>query len=233
MEPGIYIIATPIGNLDDMGGRALRALREADLIMAEDTRRALKLLNRYEISGRLESCHKFNEARRACEAVERALAGAAIGFVTSAGMPGVSDPGARLVRECVARGAAFTVIPGPSAATAALAASGFGGGGFHCEGFLPRKPGQRSARLRELVAETVPVVLFESPHRCFKLLDELESVAGERRIFLGRELTKLHEEKLWGTASELKAVLSAGPAGGVDARRVRGEVVMVLEGAKK
>lgn len=223
MNPGIYIVGTPIGNLEDISRRALDTLQAVQCILAEDTRHTRHLLQRYQIRTPLISCHRFNEAARVPWVLARVRSGAAIGLVTNAGMPGISDPGARIVAAGRQAGLRLTVIPGPSAATAAVSLSGFGGAGFHCEGFLPRKAGARRRRLEELRLLPVPVVLFESPYRCLALFDELHAICPERELCLARELTKAHEECMWGSAAELRARVAA--------RRVRGELVVVLAAA--
>ncbi len=227
MRPGVYIVGTPIGNLEDIGTRALATLREANLILAEDTRHTQRLLQRYQIRAPLISCHRFNEASRVPLVVARVKAGAAAALVTNAGMPGISDPGARLAAACRKEGLYLTVIPGPSAVTAAVALSGFGGGGFLCEGFLPRKPGARQRRLREICSQPLPVVFMESPYRWLALLEELNAICPGREIFLAREMTKLHEECVWGTVAGLRDQYAAR-AGSSPARVIRGELVAVL-----
>lgn len=232
MQAGIFIVGTPIGHLDDLSRRAIATLQEADLILAEDTRHTRILLQRYAITGRLTSCHRFNEASRIHLAIERAKAGGRVALVSNAGMPTVSDPGARLVAACRRAGVTLTVIPGPSAVTAAVALSGFGGDRFLFEGFLPPKGGARRRRLDALAVLPYPVVLFESPYRFSRLLDELEPLLGEREMFVGRELTKLNEETRWGSACQLREVFAArlqAPA----ARALRGEFVLVLAPAPK
>lgn len=152
----------------------------------------------------LISCHKFNEQSRVEFVLEKIRAGRAIALITNAGMPAVADPGARIAQACRQNGFYVTVIPGPSAVTAAVALSGFGGDGFICEGFLPRKRGQRARRLAQLQDMDMPAVIFESPYRLLTLLAELHEIFQDREIFLGRELTKLNEQCLWGTAAEIK-----------------------------
>lgn len=227
MKPGIYIVGTPIGNLEDISGRALDTLRAVRFILAEDTRHTQKLLQRYQIRASLISCHRFNEASRVQLVVAKVRAGAAAALVTNAGMPGISDPGARIVAACRKEGLYITVIPGPSSVTAAVALSGFGGGGFLCEGFLPRKAGARKRRLRELQSSPAPVVLFESPYRWLTLLEELSEVCPRRDMFLARELTKLNEECVWGTVAGLRERYAAR-VGQNPARAIRGELVVVL-----
>jgi 16S rRNA (cytidine1402-2'-O)-methyltransferase len=221
MEPGLYIVGTPIGHLGDITLRALETLREADLILAEDTRHSRKLLNHYEIQTPLSSYHKFNEAARTDGIVRKILeASQAIALVTSAGMPAVSDPGARLARACRDAGAMVTVVPGPSAVSAALAWSGYGGSGFHFEGFLAPKKGARARRLQELSGSGVPVLLFESPYRVVKLLNEIAANMDDPEVFVAREMTKRFEEGLCGRASELAAEF--------EARSVKGEFVVIV-----
>ena len=232
MKPGLYIVGTPIGNLEDISARALETLRGADVILAEDTRHTRILLDRYQIRAALISCHQFNEASRGPVAIARIQAGQAVALVTNAGMPGVSDPGARIVAACRKAGLHVTVIPGPSSVTAALALCGFITGGFHCEGFLPRKEGARKKRLEQLRDEHLPVVIMESPYRCLKVLAEWNALLPERDLFLARELTKLHEECLWGTVADIYRQLAERHTGDA-ARAVRGEIVMVLAPARR
>ena len=204
--------------------RALEVLRAADHILAEDTRHTQHLLAHYQIRGRLVSCHRFNENSRAHFVISQVQAGRVCALVTNAGMPGVSDPGARLARACREAGIYLTVIPGPSAVTAALALSGYGGGGYAMEGFLPRKPGARRRRLEALLPLGLPVVVFESPYRLLKLLEEIGAWMPARQVCVARELTKLNEECRWGTAAELQALFAARFAG----RRLKGEIVLVI-----
>ncbi|HOW98713.1 MAG TPA: 16S rRNA (cytidine(1402)-2'-O)-methyltransferase [Kiritimatiellia bacterium] len=220
MEPGLYIVGTPIGHLQDITLRALDTLRQADLVVAEDTRHTRVLLERHGIPARLFSCHRFNEASRTDAILDRIRAGGAVALVTDSGMPGVSDPGSRVVAACRAAGLPATCVPGPSAVTAAVALCGFGGAGFTFAGFLPRKSGARRRRLEELAARHEPFVLFESPFRLLRLLEELEAVAGARPVFLGRELTKQFEECRTGTPAELRAAFAG--------RAVKGELVLVV-----
>jgi 16S rRNA (cytidine1402-2'-O)-methyltransferase len=221
MIPGLYVVGMPIGNLDDVSARALATLREASGILCEDTRRTRILLDRYGIHTPLISYHKFNEASRVEETLNRIRGGAAMALVSDSGMPGVSDPGPRIVTACHEQGVPVTVVPGPSAVTAAVALAGFSGGGFLFEGFLPRKPGARRRRLEALLTSEIPVVLFESPYRLVALLEELSAVAGDRRLAVAREMTKKFEECLIGTAQELLGKLRD--------RTVKGEIVVVIE----
>lgn len=221
MAPGLYIVATPIGNLGDITLRALDTLRGADVIIAEDTRHTRKLLTRFEIDTPMISCHKFNEAARVETVLGRVRDGQAVAMVSDSGTPLVSDPGARIVSACRRDGLAVTIIPGPSSVIAAVALSGFGGDAFRFEGFLSHKSAARKRRLDELKDESVPVVFFESPYRLLKLMNEvLEVLGSERELYVGRELTKQYEESLWGMPSEI-----------IDAfanRNVKGELVVVL-----
>jgi len=220
MDAGLYIVGTPIGNLGDITLRALETLKSANLIVAEDTRQTRKLLERYAIGTPLISSHKFNEASRVNLILDRIRAGAAVALVSDAGMPAVSDPGARVVAAVRAAGLPVTVLPGPSAVTSAVALSGFGGAGFLFDGFLPHKSGARRRRLTELAACPQPVVLFESPYRLLKLLAELVEIMPARRVYVGRELTKHFEESLTGTPAEIAARFQG--------RAVKGELVVVL-----
>lgn len=220
LKPGLYVVGTPIGNLQDVTFRAVAVLKEVHAIAAEDTRETRKLLERYDIHAPMLSCHKFNEASRVEQVVERIRQGDAVALVTDSGMPAVSDPGSRMVAACRAAGLYVTVVPGPSAVTAAVALSGFGGHGFLFEGFLSHKSAARRKRLEELLKSQQPVVLFESPHRLLKLLEELQDLAPARQVFIGREMTKHFEDLMWGTASELAARFAG--------RAVRGELVVVI-----
>ena len=232
MKPGLYIVGTPIGNLEDTTARALETLRNVDFILAEDTRHTRILLNRFQVRANLVSCHRFNECSRIEHVVTQIKAGQAAALVTNAGMPGVADPGSFLVRACRQHGLYLTVIPGPSSVTAAVALSGFGGGGFVCEGFLPRKKGARRRRLAELKAMGLPIVVLESPYRCLQFLEEAKEMFPGRELFMGRELTKLNEECLWGTAEEISRRFS-GTAEGLPARKVKGELTFVIAPASK
>ncbi len=225
MDPGLYIVGTPIGNLQDITLRALDVLRQANLVVAEDTRHTRKLMERHGIPARLFSCHRFNEASRTETILERIRAGAAVALVTDSGMPGVSDPGSRVVAACHAAGLPVTCLPGPSAVTAALALCGMGGAAFSFAGFLPRKPGARRRRLQELATRDEPVVFFESPYRLLRTLEEIEEVMGPRRVYLGRELTKQFEENRVGTPLEIRAAFAG--------RAVKGEIVLVVSPAGK
>lgn len=221
METGLYIVGTPIGNLQDITLRALETLKAADVILAEDTRITRRLLERHDIATPMLSYHKFNEASRVDEILARLRAGGKLALVTDAGMPGVSDPGARVVAACRAAGLPVFVIPGASSVTAAVALSGMSGTGFVFGGFLPHKSGQRRKRLAVLAQGDLPLVLFESPYRLLKLMTEISEVLGPRRVFVARELTKLYEEGITGTPAEITAHFAK--------RTVKGELVVVIE----
>ena len=222
-RPGtLVLVATPIGNLEDVSARALRVLREADLVAAEDTRHTRKLLSHYGIPAQVVSLHEHNERARAASLIERVLAGQGVALVTDAGSPGIADPGYPVVRAAVAAGVRVESIPGPSAVITALQVSGLPTDAFLFAGFLPPKGAARRRRLEELSAQRETVVVFESPHRIDKCLEDLEAVWGERPIALARELTKLHEQVLRGSAREVRAALRADWK--------RGEMVLVLGG---
>jgi len=219
--PGtLYVVATPIGNLEDISLRALRVLREVDLIAAEDTRRTRLLLARYDVSTSVVSYFEHNKLRRGPELLGRLRAGARVALVTDAGTPGISDPGFHLVR--LAREASIPVvpIPGPSAVATALSAAGVPADRFVFEGFLPVKRGRRLARLRELQALGRAVVLYESPYRVRATLEAIGEVFGAVEVVVARELTKQFEEFRRGTAAALLA--------GLPAEGLRGEVTLVV-----
>ncbi len=222
LTPALYLVGTPIGNLEDITLRAIRILREADLVLAEDTRHSRKLMSKYDLHTPMLSCHKFNERARVGLITERVLnKQESVALITDSGMPGVSDPGARVVSLCRAAGVPVTVIPGPSATTAAAALCGMIDGPFYFAGFLPRKSGQRRRRIEELRTANVPVMLYESPYRILRLLAEIEEVMGPVNIYLGRELTKRFEESLLGTPESLREHFSK--------RSPKGEFVIVIE----
>lgn len=221
MNPGLYIVGTPIGNLQDITLRGIETLKSADVILAEDTRVSRVLLDRHGIATRMISYHKFNEAARVPEIISRLRAGEKIALITDAGMPGVSDPGARVVTACRDEGLPIFVVPGPSSVTAAIALSGMANGGFIFGGFLPHKSGARKRRLATLASGDLPVALFESPYRLIKLMTEIEETLGPRRVFVARELTKHFEENLAGTPAEIRAKFGT--------RTVKGELVVVIE----
>lgn len=219
----LSIVATPIGNLEDITLRALRTLKECDVIYAEDTRVISKLLARYEIKKPLQRLDAATEAKKADEVIERLEAGERVAFVSDAGTPGISDPGSRLVKAVRERAPSETIeaIPGASALTAALSIAGLGSDGFTFLGFLPHKKGRQTA-LKGVAVSELPVVLYESPHRILKLLGEL-AANNISRVTIARELTKVHEEVVSGTVEEVQAHFAANP----DA--VRGEFVVIIE----
>lgn len=218
----LYLVATPIGNLEDITLRALRVLREAHLIACEDTRHTRGLLTRYEISGkRLLSCHEHNEEARAEELVEAMQAGQNVALVSDAGTPCISDPGFRVVRAAITADLPVFSIPGPVAAVAALAASGLPPDSFRFHGFPPAKQGQRRTLLTSLRDEGGTQVFYEAPHRIVKTLADILETLGDRRVVVVRELTKVHEEILRGTASSVMESLSAR-------ERVKGEIVLLV-----
>ncbi len=225
MQAGLYVVATPIGNLADITLRALETLRGAGLIVAEDTRWSHKLLDHHGIHAPLISCHKFNEAARVDLILGRIHEGSAVALITDAGTPAISDPGSRLVAAARAAGVYVTALPGPSAVTMAMSLCGFGGVGFLFEGFLTRASNARKRRLSELAAYDRPVVIYESPYRLLKLLGEMDTALHDRSIYVGRELTKQFEENLVGTPSELIAKFSG--------RTVKGELVLVIPPATR
>lgn len=199
----LYLVATPIGNLEDMSLRALRILKEADVIACEDTRQTLKLLSHFEIRKPLESYHEHNEMTRAPELVMRMEEGARIALVSDAGTPVISDPGHRLVSLCLRHKIPVIPIPGPSAIVAALVACGLPSDEFTFAGFLPARTGERRRKLRELAAEKRTLVLYEAPHRLAACLQDALETLGDREATVARELTKIHEEFARGRLSEL------------------------------
>ena len=204
LAPGtLYLVATPIGNLEDITLRALRTLKECDLIAAEDTRRSGQLLKHFGISKPLLSYFRFNEAKRRQEIVDRLARGERIALVTDAGSPGISDPGQRIVRAVLAANLRVEAVPGPCALVAGLTASGLPAAEFHFIGFLPHKSGQRRKKLESLNAFEGTLVLYESPYRIEKLLTELNELFRNRQVVLARELTKKFEEFLRGSPAEL------------------------------
>jgi 16S rRNA (cytidine1402-2'-O)-methyltransferase len=220
----LVLVGTPIGNLEDITRRALRTLEEAQVIACEDTRRARKLLGHYGIRAReLITYHEANERRQAEALLERIGAGDEVVLISDAGMPGLSDPGFRLVEACAERGYEVVVVPGPTAVVSALALSGLPPGRFTFEGFLPRKTGERRRRIAELAAEERTMVFFESPHRIADSLADLVEGLGDRPAVVARELTKMHESAHRGGLSDLATMAQGGA--------FRGEIVVVVSGA--
>jgi len=216
----LYVVATPIGNLADITLRALQILKDVDLVAAEDTRHSGILLKHYQIKKPLISYHEHNEAMRTAQLIERLAAGEKIGLITDAGTPGLSDPGARLIRECIKREVPFTIIPGPSSIVTALVGSGFSADAFFFGGFLPVKSGQRERELRAATARNEPSIYFESPYRLTKTLKACGDIMRDRQLCVARELTKKFEEFRHGRATELLAHYEAHPP--------KGEIVLVI-----
>lgn len=219
----LFVVATPIGNLGDITLRAVEVLKSADVIAAEDTRHSGLLLKRLEIKKPFISYHEHNEAARTTELVERLGRGENVALITDAGMPGLSDPGLRLIRECVKRELPFTVIPGPSSILTALVGSGFSTEKFSFRGFLPVKSGQRERELRAVAERDETALFFESPYRLTKTLAACMDIMPERQLCVARELTKKFEEFRRGPASELLAHYQAHPP--------KGEIVLVISGS--
>jgi 16S rRNA (cytidine1402-2'-O)-methyltransferase len=216
----LYLVATPIGNLGDITLRALEVLKDADLIAAEDTRHSGILLKQYNIQKPLISYHEHNEAMRAAQLVERLGAGENVALITDAGMPGLSDPGARLIRECINRALPFTIVPGPSSILIALIGSGFSSEKFFFGGFLPVKSGQRERELRAAATRQETSAYFESPYRLTKTLKACLGIMPDRCLCVARELTKKFEEFRRGSANDLLAHYEAHPP--------KGEIVLLI-----
>ena len=230
--PGLQVVGTPIGNLEDISLRALRILRQADLIAAEDTRRTRKLLSHYDIHTRMVSYHEYNKQAQTPRLIKKMKDGSVIALVSDAGMPGISDPGYDLISHALEEGIDVTVVPGPSSIIAALVVSGLPTSSFEFAGFLPRKKSERARRLAEFLDSRSTTVLFESPNRLAALLDTIAELAPDRKITIARELglqipiitiAKKFEEVLRGSASEMAIRLGE--------RKPRGECVVVIEGA--
>ncbi|MBR3064808.1 MAG: 16S rRNA (cytidine(1402)-2'-O)-methyltransferase [Bacteroidales bacterium] len=220
----LYIVPTPIGNLEDITLRALRVLREADLILAEDTRTSSVLLKHYEISARMESHHKFNEHEKVESVKQRILDGKTVALISDAGTPGISDPGFLLVRTCVEAGIEVETLPGATAFVPALVNSGFPCDRFCFEGFLPVKKG-RQTKLAQLAGETRTMIFYESPFRLVKTLGQFVEVFGpDRPASVSREISKLHDTTHRGTLQELFDYFNATPP--------KGEIVMVVRGSQ-
>lgn len=217
----LYIVATPIGNLEDITQRALGILRRVALVACEDTRHTRKLLNHYGIEARLASYHEHNEEERSTELIGRLEAGEDIALVSDAGTPLVSDPGYRLVRKAVERGIRVVPVPGPSAFVAALSAAGLETDAIYFGGFLPRKRTERLRLLETLAPLPCTLVFYEAPRRILEALADLESLMPTRPLVLARELTKVHEEFLRGTASQIREELSSRPA-------IQGEITLMI-----
>ena len=221
MPAALYLVATPIGNLEDITLRALRVLREAGLIACEDTRQTGKLLAHFDIDRPMLSYHEHNEAARTRELLAKLEAGASVALVSDAGTPLVSDPGYRLVTAAIAAGIPVIPIPGASAVLGALSAAGLPTDAFRFCGFLPAKTSQRRKVLEQLRAESCTLVFYEAPHRILETLADIGAVLGDRPVVVARELTKLHEEFLRGTAEEVRIQLAARPS-------IKGEITLVV-----
>lgn len=218
----LYVVPTPVGNLDDMTFRAVKVLKEADLILAEDTRTSGILLKHFEIKNAMQSHHKFNEHKMVESVVNRIKAGETVALISDAGTPGISDPGFLVVRECVRNGIEVQCLPGATAFVPALVASGLPIDRFCFEGFLPQKKG-RMTRLKALAEEKRSMVIYESPHRLVKTLTQLAEYFGaDRQGTVSREISKMYEETVRGTLSELIAHFTETPP--------RGEIVMIVSG---
>lgn len=215
-----YVVATPIGNLGDITLRALEALKSADVIAAEDTRHSGMLLKHFEISKPFVSYHEHNEAMRTAQLIERLAAGENIALITDAGTPGISDPGARLIRECIKRDLPFTVLPGPSSILTALVGSGFSSEKFFFGGFLPVKSGRREREVRAAAAREETSIFFESPHRLTKTLVACVEIMPDRQLCVAREITKKFEEFRRGTPAELLRHYEVRPP--------KGEIVLLV-----
>jgi 16S rRNA (cytidine1402-2'-O)-methyltransferase len=218
----LYLVATPIGNLEDITLRAIKVLRCVDLIAAEDTRRARRLLARYRAKAPLTSFFEHNEPAKKEALITRLLAGDDIALISDAGTPGVSDPGFRLVQGAIEAGIEVIPIPGPSAHVAALVVSGLPTDSFHFFGFLPPKGSKRQKRLEEINAVRGTIILYEAPHRLLRTLGDIKEVCGDRPIVVARELTKVYEEVIRGPVSEVLE--------GLRGRKIKGEITLVVAG---
>ena len=222
MAGTLYLVATPIGNLEDITHRALRVLKEVDLIACEDTRHTRYLLNHYGIKTKMLSYHEHNERERAAELSALLESGASVAVVSDAGTPGISDPGFRLVNDAIKTGARVVPVPGPAAFIAALVASGLPTDEFFFGGFLPARSAQRRARLMEMRSFDSTLIFYEAPHRIAQTLRDAREILGEREAAVARELTKIHEEVARGRLSDLAARFAAEDA-------ARGEMVLVID----
>ncbi len=221
MAGTLFVVSTPIGNLEDITYRAVRILSEVELIACEDTRRTRQLLQRYNIQKPLLSYHEHNERVRVPELLERLQSGASVALVSDSGTPLISDPGYRLVAAAVEAGVPVVPIPGPSAVLAALAGAGLPCERFCFMGFLPAKPSERRQRLAELAASSITAVFYEAPHRILETLEDLAEMVPDRRVVIARELTKLHEEFLRGSPRELLEILRRRSS-------IKGEITVVV-----
>ena len=218
----LYLVSTPIGNLEDITLRAIKVLRRVDLIAAEDTRRAHRLLARYRIKGPLTSFFEHNEPTKKEVLIKRLVGGHNIALISDAGTPGVSDPGFRLIQRAIEEGIEVIPIPGPSAHVAALVVSGLPTDSFHFFGFLPPKGAKRQKRLEEIKELRGTIILYESPHRLIRTLQDIKDYCGDRQVVVARELTKLYEEVIRGPISEVLE--------GLEGRKIKGEITLVMAG---
>jgi 16S rRNA (cytidine1402-2'-O)-methyltransferase len=218
----LYVVATPIGNLEDITHRALRVLREVDIIACEDTRHTRKLLNHYGIKTKVTSYHDHNERERTVELLQALASGANVAIVSDAGTPSISDPGFRLVNEAGAQGLPVVALPGPTALIAALVASGLPTDEFFFAGFLPARSGSRRTRLAELRELLATLIFYEAPHRIAATLRDAREILGERKAVVARELTKIHEEIVRGRLSELAERFGSE-------EKARGEIVLLID----
>ncbi len=222
MRGKLYICPTPIGNLEDITYRTIRILKEVDLIACEDTRRTGRLLKHFEIDNDLISYHEHNEKMRTEEIIDKLKMNQDIALVSDAGMPGLSDPGEILIKAVVNEGIEVIPLPGPSAAVPALVASGFATDRFVFEGFLPRKGQERKDRLASINLDERTTIIYESPYRIKETISDLAEIMADREIALIREISKMHEEKIYGTASDIKEKIAD--------REIKGEIVIVISG---
>ncbi len=222
LPPGLYVVSTPIGNLEDISQRALNTLAQADLIACEDTRRTGLLLKHFGIENRLLSYHEYNKLRRTPEILEILKQGKIVALVSDAGTPGISDPGFYLIRAAIEKGIRVIPVPGASALLAALVVSGLPANRFAFEGFLPKREGRRRKRLIALLYEPRTMIFCESAHRIRRLLNEIKEILGDRRIAVCRELTKKYEEVIRGTVAEVLERIAE--------RGLKGEIVVVVAG---
>lgn len=221
----LHILSTPIGNLEDITFRAVRVLKEVGIIAAEDTRHTKRLLSHFDIHTPLTSYHDFNKEEKVPVLIERLKMGASVALVTDAGTPTISDPGYYLINAAINAGVGVSPVPGPTAVIAALSISGLPTDRFVFEGFFPRKKGARNKRLESLKSEGRTLIFFESPHRIGSVLAEIRDVLGERRVVIAREMTKVYEETLRGTLSEVIHAMNG--------RTIRGEITLIVEGDRR
>ncbi len=224
-EGQLYICGTPIGNLSDITLRAIETLKKVDLIAAEDTRRSSKLLNKYNINTPLISYHEHNEKKRSGELIKKMMDGQKIALISDAGMPGISDPGQELIFRAIKKNLPVIPVPGPTAVISALVCSGLSIERFVFEGFLPRKGDKRQQILQDITKQEKTVVFYESPYRLKETLEELQPLLKDREIAVIRELTKIYEEKIYGTCENILKKIKT--------KDIKGEIVVVVEGREK